>query len=356
MEQNAQMRLVLLEGKNEELEAQVKQQEATIDGQRDRIEELASEKEQLNKRIKAKDDRIQELMQQKEALEKEKNAAIYEKEKSNKQASEKLNSALTARSDRLKLSVFVTAFLSLLIGATIAFSTAFTLEKWWQWQFIVGAFGGVVLCGMTFFLLVFFDSDRLLDVGCQVFGALFLINTILTLVFNTNYYIISFWMSGCLIVANLISMYRAIDETEGGIAAVFLVEEVLSIVSIILTAIFARKMAGIEWWQLQHVIGALGGGVLFLYCFFLLPIFYEKGLEIGGCLAFGVLLALNTVLTPIFKANYQILSFWVSGCLIAASALAAYVSFDDEEPLFGGILVGEGVLSIVSIILTAVLI
>ena len=350
-----EMQLVVAETKNEELKSQVKEQKKTIDGLRHNNEELAAEKEQLNKRIKAKDDRIQELMQQKEALKKEKNAAIYEKEKSNKQASEKLNSALAARSDRLKLSVFVTAFLSLLIGATIAFSTAFTLEKWWQWQHFIGALGGLLLFGATFFYWIFYAKDDLYIKGGIVFAALLAINTLLILFFKSAYVTVSFWMSGYLIAVSVLAAYCAFKDDEPVVGTILVIDAVLSILSIVLMAVFSAKLTDIKWWQWEHVIGALVGVLLLNFEYFL-GYTADDGFYKIECAVLSVLLVINAILTPILLVPYQIVSFWVSGCLIAVSALMAYVDFVDDEPLFGGILVGEGVLSIVSIVLTAVLI
>lgn len=410
-----ELQLSVAEGKNQKLEeekvalqSQVETLSKTIDGQQDRIEELAAEKEQLNKRIKALESekkdlekqivkleqkkidpaKLQELQntirskqgeinnlnaqrdglyREKKELSSEKNALEQEKktwasEKAAlEQEKEKLESKLQdfpKESISLKSSyrrMLFTALIALLVGAGVAFSTAFTIQRWWQWQHVIGALGGLLLFGATFFYWIFYAKDDLYIKGGIVFAALLAINTLLILFFKSAYVTVSFWMSGYLIAVSVLAAYCAFKDDEPVVGTILVIDAVLSILSIVLMAVFSAKLTDIKWWQWEHVIGALFGVLLLNFEYFL-GYTADDGFYKIECAVLSVLLVINAILTPILLVPYQIVSFWVSGCLIAVSALMAYVDFVDDEPLFGGILVGEGVLSIVSIVLTAVLI
>ena len=71
---------------------------------------------------------------------------------------------------------------------------------------------------------------------------------------------------------------------------------------------------------------------------------------------FGALLIVNIVLSFVYKSDYNVISYWVSGYTILASGVSAFVAFDDVEEGFGIASIVEILLSIGLIVTVALLV
>ena len=126
------------------------------------------------------------------------------------------------------------------------------------------------------------------------------------------------------------------------------------IAGIICLIVFAKQ---IRWYQWQHIIGSIGGlivcaiGGLFVGCLgYLLDEVIMTDFD-GYYMAVPIVLAIlavvNIVLSFVYGSAYRIIFFWLSGYCLLASAISAFLVFDEDET-------GAGVFSVIDAIVVAV--
>ena len=91
-----------------------------------------------------------------------------------------------------------TALIALLVGAGVAFSTAFTIQRWWQWQHVIGALGGAVLVLPVFLMLqLYYDSDAM--AASLIIFFIYCMALLWLLSFVSRVPIIVYWAAGWII-------------------------------------------------------------------------------------------------------------------------------------------------------------
>lgn len=117
-----------------------------------------------------------------------------------------------------------------------------------------------------------------------------------------------------------------------------------------------KTVAGWAWWKWQHIIGSFGGLLLSAAFIFISFLFMEEELYYWTPFTFGALLIINIVLSFVYKSDYNIISYWISGYTILTSAISSFMAFDDIEEGFGIASIVEILLAISLIIVVALLI
>lgn len=117
-----------------------------------------------------------------------------------------------------------------------------------------------------------------------------------------------------------------------------------------------KTVAGWAWWKWQHIIGAFGGLLLSAAFIFISFLFMEEELYYWTPFTFGALLIVNIVLSFVYRSDYNVISYWVSGYIILTSVISSFMAFDDVEEGFGIASIIEILLAISLIIVVALLI
>lgn len=117
-----------------------------------------------------------------------------------------------------------------------------------------------------------------------------------------------------------------------------------------------RMVAGWAWWKWQHIIGAFGGLLLSAAFIIIAFLFMDEELYYWTPFTFGALLIVNIVLSFVYKSDYNVISYWVSGYTILTSAISSFMAFNDCEEGFGIASIVEILLAISLIIVVALLI
>ena len=142
------------------------------------------------------------------------------------------------KSRRKKIISIVSALV--VIGLGLIF--AFTLHEWWQWQHVIGSFGGaaslvVVALAVIFVGALIREQSDDYEKECIVALAMLLVaNTVLTFVLAGKYYVISYWINGWMVVAGLFMCAGCLATDKKGLAIPFAVETLGAITVIVLRA------------------------------------------------------------------------------------------------------------------------
>ena len=287
--------------------------------------------------------------------------------------------------------------------------------EWWQWQHIIGAVGGAFLVGVTIIIGYIAAYDSVDATVTYIVAAIIVsaVNIPLVFVYKEQYSIIFYWLSAyqllwavilafdtyfdgeedatvacaiaALVVAVALSTYiglhftkfrpvaepeqpaiETVVEVEPDVDAGegFVVEPVVDeqeqeepagetsqpIVSP------EKTVAGWAWWKWQHIIGAIGGLIISAAFIFISFLFMDEELYYWTPFTFGALLIVNIVLSFVYRSDYNVISYWISGYTILTSAISSFMAFDDCEEGFGIASIVEILLSIVLIVLVAVII
>lgn len=116
-------------------------------------------------------------------------------------------------------------------------------HEWWQWQHVVGAFGGLIL-GVIVAVIIYVVSEVLVawewyKLATVVCGVFFVCSTVLAFVLGANYTTIFYWLQGWLIAGMAWSAWGAFDDIEPVWGIADGVELLLSIGVIVLVRFFA---------------------------------------------------------------------------------------------------------------------
>lgn len=124
--------------------------------------------------------------------------------------------------------------------------------------------------------------------------------------------------------------------------------------SVVFVVAMLAFFGGLEWWQSQHLVGALCGAMLIIDVFGILwGAGEEDGMMFPGVIAMGFLLIVNLILAFVFKADYRIISFWINAYLLVSFCVTFGYSIGDGEGVPALISVLEFLLTIGSIVAVA---
>lgn len=146
------------------------------------------------------------------------------------------------KKSKKKLIITIVA-LSVLLCAALVF--AFTLHEWWQWQHVIGSFGGaaslvVVALAVIFVGALIREQSDDYEKECIVALAMLLVaNTVLTFVLEGKYYVISYWINGWMVVAGLFMCVGCLATDKKGFAIPFAVETLGAVAVIVLRALLS---------------------------------------------------------------------------------------------------------------------
>lgn len=127
----------------------------------------------------------------------------------------------------------ILGFVLLAIGLLITFACVYNWG-WTFWQFLIGIVGGLLLFGISIFIIIWCDDEILVDyyiIGAILLGFFVILNFVLFMVFRESYKIIFSCLSVLEIIGGLSLIFPTFDdlETEWG-----LVQTVATTVAVVL--------------------------------------------------------------------------------------------------------------------------
>ena len=115
-------------------------------------------------------------------------------------------------------------------------------KEWWQWQHVIGSFGGLTLGFIATVILFYLYDEHDVEWYRPVLvagGLLSICNIVLGFVLCDMYKILFYWIAAWLTLFSIIGAYGANDDVEGGWTAAGVIETIVTVGSIVLVRFLA---------------------------------------------------------------------------------------------------------------------
>lgn len=102
-------------------------------------------------------------------------------------------------------------------------------------------------------------------------------------------------------------------------------------------------------WNIYRWIIGVAVSIMLIICGNTVSVFVNK--RVFDCIVFGTLSVINGILYCVLKEKYNVVCYWISAAILLSNLCSLVKSFNDDEPVFGWVCVGEYYLTVSVILL-----